>query len=96
MQYNGHLRTKLPRRRKAKDQEPRPVRGIVTEMNSTWVNTAARVPIRCLAGDGHCSSCASSSRAADASNDIRRGIPCISRTTLSERLQALILAGVVI
>jgi hypothetical protein len=32
MQCNGHLRMKLPRRRKANDNEPRPVRGIVTEM----------------------------------------------------------------
>ena len=32
MQWNGHLRTKLPRRRKAKHHEPRPVRGIVREI----------------------------------------------------------------
>jgi hypothetical protein len=32
MQCNGPLRTKLPRRRKAKENERRPVRGIVTEM----------------------------------------------------------------
>jgi hypothetical protein len=29
---HGHLRTRPPRRRKAKDNEPRPVRGFVTEM----------------------------------------------------------------
>jgi hypothetical protein len=32
MQCNGHLRTKLRRRRKAKDNEPRPVRDIVGEI----------------------------------------------------------------
>jgi hypothetical protein len=32
MQFNGHLRTKLPRPRKANDNEPRPVRYIVGEI----------------------------------------------------------------
>ena len=36
MQWNGHLRTKLPWRRKAKENEPRPIRGIVREM---WFET---------------------------------------------------------
>jgi hypothetical protein len=33
MQFNGHLRTKLPRPRKANDNEPRPVRYIVGEIS---------------------------------------------------------------
>jgi len=41
MQWNGHLRTKLPRRRKAKDNEPRPVRGIVREIRFRGGNTPA-------------------------------------------------------
>jgi hypothetical protein len=37
MQCNGHLRTKLPRRRKVKDNEARPVRE--EKYDSTRVNT---------------------------------------------------------
>jgi hypothetical protein len=32
MQWNGHLRTKLPRRKKTKENKPRPVRRISKEI----------------------------------------------------------------
>jgi hypothetical protein len=41
MQYNGHLRTKLPRRRKVKDNRPRPVRE--EKYDSTRVRRAAPI-----------------------------------------------------
>jgi hypothetical protein len=39
MQCNGHLRTKLPRQRKAKDNQPRPVRDVVGEI---WFDAGKR------------------------------------------------------
>jgi hypothetical protein len=41
MQWNGHFRTKLSRRRKTKENEPRPVCGIVREPWFERVNTAS-------------------------------------------------------